>query len=93
MYCWCNNNLDENGQQTWSFARKFIGEKNRSWGGTPLSILYDHYHYVLGKSEEYAINQAGKDAGMLLKDILRRDSRTFESRQGYKTREYRWVRS
>jgi hypothetical protein len=49
-------------------------------------------HINLCKSEEQAIADAGKDAGWLLKSVIDRDDRTFETEEANLIRNYRWVR-
>lgn len=87
VYCWCKNRKEE-----WFAARDLVGGDNYYWQGTPLIDLYEFY---LGgrtdaASNQYAIEEAGKAAGRLLKGVLVDDKRTFETREGF-TREYRWT--
>lgn len=85
VYCWCKNRKDE-----WFAARDFIGGDNYDWNGTPLINLYNYYLDGNEENTEYAIEEAGKAAGRLLKGILIEDKRSFETREGF-TREYRWT--
>lgn len=72
-------------------ARDLLGGANYYWQGTPLMPLYDYYLEHSDGDDEYAVREAGRAAGNLLKRVLIEDSkRTYETRQGY-TREYRWV--
>ena len=51
------------------------------------------YTYFLNGDEDnhnYAVEEAGKAAGRLLKEVLINDKRTFETEDGY-TRMYRWT--
>lgn len=85
VYCWCKNRKDE-----WFSARDLFGGDNYYWDGTPLEELYKYYLEDDESKNEYALSEAGKAVGRLLKGILVEDKRTFESREGY-TREYRWT--
>ena len=86
VQAWCR---DRHGE--WFAARDILGGPNFYWQGTPLYPLYEYY---LDKSEgdsDYAISQAGRAAGHLLKRVLIEDTkRNYETRQRF-TREYRWV--
>ena len=77
VYCWCKNRKDE-----WFAARDLLGGDNFFWQGTPLYTLYQ-------KSSN--VEQAGKDAGWLLKKMVNNDKRTFETRKSGLVREYRWT--
>ena len=87
VYCWCKNCKDE-----WFAARDLIGGNNYYWQGTPLIDLFEYY--LDGRNDDasirYAVEEAGKAAGRLLKGILIEDKRTFETREGF-TREYHWT--
>lgn len=87
VYCWCKNRKDE-----WFAARNLIGGDNYYWQGTPLMPLYEYYRDGRddAASVQYAIEEAGKAAGRLLKEVLVIDKRTFDTRDGF-TREYRWT--
>lgn len=75
----------------WFAARDLLGGANYYWVGTPLMDLYTYYKGNDDNNIEYAVEEAGKAAGRLLKQALEEDSkRTYETREGY-TREYRWV--
>lgn len=83
---WCRDRKGE-----WFAARDLLGGANYYWQGTPLYDLYEHYLKISNGDSEYAVKQAGRAAGNLLKRVLIEDSkRTYETRQGF-TREYRWV--
>ena len=81
---WCR---DRKGK--WFAARDLLGGANYYWQGTPLYPLFTYYQQF--GDDAYAVMQAGRAAGRLLKRVLIEDKkRTYETRQGY-TREYRWV--
>ncbi|MCM1511685.1 MAG: hypothetical protein NC112_00985 [Oxalobacter formigenes] len=84
VYCWCNIN-----KQEWFAARHFIGGENFCWEGCPLEALFI-FHRNAGKSDEEAFEQAGKDAGHILKSVLEADQRHFETKKEY-VRRYRWL--
>src|SRR5574344_1246818 len=76
VYCWCKNRKDE-----WFAARDLLGGDNYFWQGTPMVALYE-------KSEN--VEQAGKDAGWLLKQVIDNDKRSFETKKEGLVRQYRW---
>lgn len=76
VYCWCKNRKDE-----WFAARDLIGGDNFFWEGTPMFALFE-------KSKD--VEQAGKDAGWLLKKVLNEDKRTYESSSDGRVKQYRW---
>ena len=81
---WCRDRKGE-----WFAARDLLGGPNFYWQGTPLHKLFKYYKQF--GEDDYAITQAGRAAGRLLKRVLIEDEkRTYETRQAY-TREYRWV--
>lgn len=84
VYCWCKNRKGE-----WFSARDFLGGDNFYWEHYPLGILYFR-QIEMGKSHDEAFEQAAKDAGHILKKMLKDDDRTFETEGGY-TRSYRWM--
>ena len=84
VYCWCKNRKDE-----WFAARDLLGGDNYYWQGTPLIQQYDYYLNGNEDNHDYAVEEAGKAAGRLLKEVLINDKRTFETEEGY-TRRYRW---
>ena len=63
---------------------------NHYWQGTPLIPLYDYYLNGNEDNHDYAVEEAGKAAGRLLKEVLINDKQTFETEEGY-TRRYRWT--
>lgn len=91
VYSWCKNCKDEEGTPRWFAARDLLGGDNYYWQSTPMITLYEHYREVEHLSVEDAVDRAGKAAGWLLKDMLKTDKRMYESREAFKTREYRWT--
>jgi hypothetical protein len=71
-------------------ARDLVGGANFDWYGTPLYCLFEK-HKKGGKSNAAAIDEAGIDAGWLLKSVLSEDKRTFETHKKGLTQGYRWV--
>lgn len=61
VYCWCKNRIGE-----WFSVRDLMGGENFDWNGTPLIVLFNK-HKSKGKSDKEAINDAGKDAGWIVK--------------------------
>lgn len=86
VYCWCKNRPDE-----WFAARDLLGGENYFWEGTPLYRLYEVYYNEGENEQEYAISEAGKAAGRLLKIVLLEDKREFECHKGYNAKSYRWT--
>lgn len=76
VYCWCKNRKDE-----WFAARDLLGGENFHWQGTPMFALYE-------KSND--IEQAGKDAGWLLKKVIYNDKRKFLDKKEGLVRQYLW---
>lgn len=76
VYSWCKNRKNE-----WFAARDLLGGDNYYWQRTPMIALYE-------KSEN--VEQAGKDAGWLLKRVLNDDKRTFEVSTDGRVKMYRW---
>lgn len=86
VQAWCR---DRHGE--WFAARDLLGGANYYWQGTPLMLLYEYYLEHSDGDEEYAVREARRAVGNLLKSILiEAPKRSYETRQGY-TREYRWV--
>jgi hypothetical protein len=85
VYCWCKNREGE-----WFAARDLLGGENYFWEGTPMIRLYEYYLAGDEANNQYAVSEAGKAAGKLLKKVLFEDKRIFETRDSY-TREYRWT--
>ena len=76
VYSWCKNKKGE-----WFAARDLLGGDNFYWEGTPMYALYE-------KSKD--VEQAGKDAGWLLKKVINKDKRSFNTRKEGRVREYCW---
>jgi hypothetical protein len=77
VYCWCKNRKDE-----WFTAQALLGGENFDWQGTPMMVLFE---------KSGSIEQAGKDAGWLLKMMLHNDKRTYESSSNGWVKQYRWI--
>lgn len=83
IYCWCKNKtLDD-----WFSLSALMGGDNFYWQGTPLICLYTKHEE---NSSENPVNQAGIDAGWLLKSVIVNDSRHFETKIEFRKRMYRW---
>lgn len=85
VYCWCKNRKDE-----WFSLQKLMGGENFDWQGTPLYRLYEE-QINSGLTNEAAIERAGQQGGWILKALLRDDRRAFETAEGTRSREYRWL--
>ena len=83
VYCWCKNRENE-----WFSLRDLMGGQNYYWEGTPMYALYAKHE----NTSSDPISQAGKDAGWLLKRLIRDDQRNFETREAHLIREYRMIR-
>ena len=85
VYCWVKNRFAE------PFAlRDLFGGENTIWTDTPLQVLYSR-QAALGKTPAEAHEQAAKDAGWLLKKMLRDDQRTFTCQKDGLVNHYVWV--
>ena len=84
VYCWCKNRKKE--ENEWFSLRDLMGGDNFHWQGTPLMKLYDKH-----QNKEDATKLAGKDAGWLLKAVIKEDKRIFETKVDGRIRQYRWV--
>lgn len=62
--------------------RDFMGGTNFYWQGTPLYRLFE-------KTDD--VKAAGKAAGWLLKKVIERDKRHFETKKEELIRKYKWV--
>lgn len=80
IYCWCKNN------DGWFALRDLMGGDNFYWQGTPLIALYNKH-----KDKENAVELAGKDAGWILKKVIKNDRRMFETKHAEQTRKYKWT--
>ena len=85
VYCWCKNHPNQ-----WFGTRDLVGGDNFYWQGTPAYPVYEYYA-SFGFGNYYAITEAGKAIGRLLKRVIIEDKRTFETRSGYRTRQYLWT--
>lgn len=83
IYCWCKNRDPED----WFSLGELMGGENFYWQGTPLICLYTKHEE---NGSENPVNQAGIDAGWLLKTVIANDSRLFETQKEYRKRMYRW---
>jgi hypothetical protein len=73
VYTWCNVNKNKE-----FLFRDLMGGDNYYWQNTPLSVLYDKYN-VANPNDGSVEIEAGKDAGMLLKAVLKVDkNKTFD---------------
>ena len=86
IYDWCKNKPDE-----WFSMRDLMGGENYHWEGTPLFVLYEK-HLGRGKEMDSAIEDAGKDSGWLLKWVINKDNREFETKTEELIRKYRWIK-
>ena len=66
-----------------------MGGENFDWSDTPLFVLYER-HRIRGKSDEQAIEDAGKDLGWILKQVLADDKRTFIASDADMAKGYKW---
>ncbi|PSV09221.1 hypothetical protein [Photobacterium leiognathi] len=82
VYCWCKNRPSE-----WFSLSDLMGGENYYWQGTPLIRLYEKH--VKNESDN-PVNQAGIDAGWLLKSVIANDPRQFETTKEYRKRIYKW---
>lgn len=85
VYSWCNNKKD-----SWFSARDFLGRDNYYWDDTPLSVLYEK-HKKQNKHWEDCVKGAGIDAGWLLKKVIDKDKRSFDTKKEELIRKYRWT--
>lgn len=74
VYQFISDQTNKNSGEVCFCIRDLLGGTNADWKDTPLQYLYD-YHIRAGKTEKEAYDQAAKDAGWLLKDVLYNDSR------------------
>lgn len=82
VYCWCKNRKDE-----WFSLRDLMGGENYYWDNTPMYKLWKK-HEKLGKDD--SVQDAGKDAGWILKKVIKEDKRKFETKEEDMIRKYRW---
>lgn len=74
VYCWCKNRTNE-----WFSVRDLFGGENFNWTGTQMRKLCGK-HKSKGKTHVSTIKDAGKDAGWILKRILDKEQRRFETK-------------
>lgn len=84
VYAWC----DAHGTEAFA-ARDFVGDKNFYWQGTPLIVLFNHY-YTHNQNGNYAVKQAGRALGHLLKRVIVDDKRTYTTHIAKRVRHYKW---
>ena len=84
VYEWCEKRRSEP-----FAARDFVGDKNYFWQGTPLIVLYNHY-YGQYPDNDYAVTQAGRALGHLLKRVIVEDKRIFSTEIRNRVRHYQW---
>lgn len=82
IYSWCKNN-----EGKWFALRDLMGGDNYHWQGTPLFSLYEKH-----KEKENATELAGKDAGWILKKVIKKDNRKFDTKKEEMTRKYKWIK-
>ncbi|PSV15391.1 hypothetical protein [Photobacterium kishitanii] len=82
VYCWCKNRPSE-----WFALSDLMGGENYYWQGTPLIRLYEKH---VENGSDNPVNQAGINAGWLLKSVLAHDFRKFETSKEYRKRIYKW---
>lgn len=87
VYRRCNQDPND-----WFAARDLVGEKNYYWQGTPLIVVYEHFRAAnLNKSSRYAVKQAAKAIGHMLKRVIVDDKRTFDTCIKGRVRHYKWT--
>ena len=83
VYCWCKNRKNE-----WFSLRDLMGGDNYYWNDTPMIKLWEK-HSNLKKADP--VDEAGKDGGWLLKKVVQKDKRKFETKEEDRIRKYRWI--
>ncbi|RLA06567.1 MAG: hypothetical protein DRQ51_09055 [Gammaproteobacteria bacterium] len=84
VYGWCKNHKSD-----WFSLRDLVGGDNFEWEGTPLMVLYTK-HRTAGAKDP--VKQAGIDAGWLLKKVIDKDKRAFDTKELQFVRQYSWQR-
>lgn len=77
VYGWCKNN----GTRPFR-AQFFLGGDNYFWQCTPMFAVYTKRIAFYHGDCDLASEQAGKDAGWLLKDVIKNDKRHFRTWTG-----------
>lgn len=85
VFAWC----EQHGTDAFA-ARDFEGDKNFHWQGTPLIVLFEHYNQLYPNRGRYAVKQAGRALGHLLKRVIVEDKRTFTTHIAKRVRHYQW---
>ena len=86
VYCWCKTKKDVPFN-----LQLLLGGENKDWTGTPLLFLFERLLNRDRSNGNEAYEQAAKDAGRLLKELLANNEfRSFETFVE-RTRYYRWV--
>ena len=95
VYTWCN--IYE--EPTKFCAADFVGGTNKEWKGTPPYTLFssrlEQYRREYSQESEKEINarafdQAGIDLGWILKSVLIKDKRTFNTQKEFHSAYYTW---
>jgi hypothetical protein len=79
---WCKDNKDKE-----FAARDLFGSANCNWSDTPLIELYE-YHKSKGSSNPEKL--AGIDLGWLLKSVIIKNSKTFDTSKKF-VRQYKCI--
>ncbi|MCF0214919.1 MAG: hypothetical protein HUK21_00405 [Fibrobacteraceae bacterium] len=80
VYYWCKNRKNERFS-----LQSLMGGENFYWEGTPLIRLYEERKKICAKT---AIKEAAKAAGWLLKTVLAKDKRKFDSKIEARNKSY-----
>lgn len=83
-----NRWLADHGANEGFAARDLVAHAN--WAEPPL-IALNNLYLDRGWSEPRAFDAASRGLGEILKDVLQRDTRNFESCRTWRTKEYRRV--
>jgi hypothetical protein len=86
VYCWIKNHPDR-----WFAVHDLVGGLINDWEGTPLLMLRDLHDAQDPPNEAAAHDEAGRALGWIVKTMLHREARRFETRRGDIAREYRWI--
>lgn len=83
VYCWCKNNSDR-----WFTLSDLMGGCNSDWNNTPLQSIFKKHE---SKERSIAKIETAKDAGSLLKNMIKLDKRFFETKKDSGSRAYKWI--